>query len=262
MPDPVLARSFGDRLVAEFATAVEAVLGSSVAVVAAPFGEGPGWIVRMALSGPLSGTMAVSIGDADVAALVQRVLGNDDPPDDASIVDLLREMWTQAVSALGLKDPFNGVKAVVSTPETGAPGPDGVGAYELTLGEGAPLRLSVAGEVTVAPVAVAVAEPVAKTTALAVPESAHDANARLEVVLDIDLPLVVRFGRTLMSIKALADLGPGSIVDMGRSPDEPVEMLIGDRVIARGEVVVVGGNYGVRIMDLVSSVERVRAVGR
>jgi flagellar motor switch protein FliN/FliY len=250
MPDPVLARSFGDGLVAEFATAVEAVLGSSVEVTAAPFGEGPGWIVRMALSGPLRGSIAVWIGDADVAALVHRVLGNDGPPDDASIVDLLREMWTQAASAVGLKDPFNGVKAVVSTPETGVPDPDGVAAYELALGEGASLRLSVAGEVTVAPVAVAV------------PDSAQDANARLELVLDIDLPLVVRFGRTLMSIKALADLGPGSIVDMARSPDEPVEILIGDRVIARGEVVVVSGNYGVRIMDLVSSVERVRAVTR
>jgi flagellar motor switch protein FliN/FliY len=110
----------------------------------------------------------------------------------------------------------------------------------------------------VAPVAAAATA----ATAMVVADPVNNPNARLEVVLDIDLPLVVRFGRTLMSIKALADLGPGSIVDMGRSPDEPVEMLIGDRVIARGEVVVVGGNYGVRIMDLVSSVERVRAVGR
>jgi flagellar motor switch protein FliN/FliY len=258
MPDPVLARSFANGLVAEFAAAVEAALGSSVEVTAGAFVEGPGWIARMTLSGPLRGTIGVWIGDADVTALVQRVLGNDDPPDAPSIVDLLREMWTQAASAVGLKEPFNGVKAVVSTPETGVPDPNGVVAYELKLGDGAPLRLSVAGAVAAAPVAVAVV----KATAVAVPESAGDANARLDVVLDIDLPLVVRFGRTSMSIKVLADLGPGSIVDMARSPDEPVEVLIGDRVIARGEVVVVGGNYGVRILDLVSSVERVRAVAR
>jgi flagellar motor switch protein FliN len=47
---------------------------------------------------------------------------------------------------------------------------------------------------------------------------------------------------------------------MGRSPDEPVEMLVGNRVLARGEVVVVGGHYGVRIMDLVSPAERARAM--
>ena len=60
---------------------------------------------------------------------------------------------------------------------------------------------------------------------------------RLDAVLDVDLPLVVRFGRAVMPLRALADLGPGSVVDMGRSPDEPVELLVGDRLIARGEVV-------------------------
>jgi flagellar motor switch protein FliN/FliY len=47
---------------------------------------------------------------------------------------------------------------------------------------------------------------------------------------------------------------------MGRTPDEPVQMLVGDRVIARGEVVVVSGNYGIRITDLVSPADRVRAL--
>jgi flagellar motor switch protein FliN/FliY len=89
---------------------------------------------------------------------------------------------------------------------------------------------------------------------------ASSTDAKLEVVLDIDLPLIVRFGKTSMSLKALADLGPGSIVDIGRSPDAPVEILVGERVIALGEVVVVAGNYGVRILDLVTSVERVRTL--
>jgi flagellar motor switch protein FliN/FliY len=91
--------------------------------------------------------------------------------------------------------------------------------------------------------------------------TAAGADARrdnLDVVLDIDLPLVVRFARTTMSIRALSTLGPGSIVDMERSPDEPVQVLVGDRVIARGEVVVVGGNYGVRITELMGASERAR----
>ena len=73
---------------------------------------------------------------------------------------------------------------------------------------------------------------------------------RLDAVLDVDLPLVVRFGRAIMPLRALADLGPGSVIDMGRSPDEPVELLVGERLVARGEVVIVGGNYGVRITEL------------
>jgi flagellar motor switch protein FliN/FliY len=78
-------------------------------------------------------------------------------------------------------------------------------------------------------------------------------DARLDAVLDVDLPLVVRFGRAIMPLRALADLGPGSVIDMGRSPDEPVELLVGDRLIARGEVVIVGGNYGVRITELAAT---------
>lgn len=79
---------------------------------------------------------------------------------------------------------------------------------------------------------------------------------RLDAVLDVDLPLVVRFGRAVMPLRALADLGPGSVVDMGRSPDESVELLVGDRIVARGEVVIVAGNYGVRITELVGGAKR------
>src|ERR1043165_7967647 len=81
----------------------------------------------------------------------------------------------------------------------------------------------------------------------ALPQAQSD---RLDAVLDVELPLVVRFGRAVMPLRALADLGPGSVVDMGRSPDDPVELLVGERLIARGEVVIVGGNYGVRITEL------------
>jgi flagellar motor switch protein FliN/FliY len=108
--------------------------------------------------------------------------------------------------------------------------------------------------VVVAPAPVAIkSEP-----AVRIPELVP--NDALDAVLDMELPLVVRFARTVMSLKALSGLGPGSIVDMERSPDEPVQMLVGDRVIARGEVVVVGGHYGVRVTDLVSSSERARAL--
>jgi flagellar motor switch protein FliN len=74
-------------------------------------------------------------------------------------------------------------------------------------------------------------------------------------VLGVELPLVVRFGRTVMPLRAIADLAPGAVIDMGRSPEEPVDVLVGDRLIARGEVVVVGGNYGVRITALASGPE-------
>lgn len=83
---------------------------------------------------------------------------------------------------------------------------------------------------------------------------------RLDVILDIELPLVVRFGRTELPLKILTRLGPGSVIDLARSPEEPVEVLVSNRVVARGEVVVVSGNYGVRILDVVSPTERIRSM--
>lgn len=88
----------------------------------------------------------------------------------------------------------------------------------------------------------------------------HIPESRIEVILDIDLPVVVRFGHTELALRTLTRLGPGSVIDLGRSPDDPVEIMVSDRVIARGEVVVVGGNYGIRILDVVSPSERVRSM--
>jgi len=84
-------------------------------------------------------------------------------------------------------------------------------------------------------------------------------DERLETVLDFDLPIVVRFGRSVMPLKALAGLGPGAMIDLGRSPDQPVEIVMGDKVLALGEVVVVGGNYGVRVTELTGHKASVRA---
>ena len=85
-------------------------------------------------------------------------------------------------------------------------------------------------------------------------------ESRIDVILDIDLPVIVRFGHTELPLRALTRLGPGSVIDLGRSPDDPVEIMVSDRVIARGEVVVVGGNYGIRILDVVSTSERMRSM--
>jgi flagellar motor switch protein FliN/FliY len=83
----------------------------------------------------------------------------------------------------------------------------------------------------------------------------------LDVILDIELPLTVRFGRAEMTLQALTQVGPGSVIDLDRSPDEPVEVLINEKVIARGEVVVVAGNYGVRVTEVTSAADRIRSLG-
>ena len=91
------------------------------------------------------------------------------------------------------------------------------------------------------------------------PAAQHPSD-RIDVILDIDLPLVVRFGRTELPLKSVTRLGPGSLIDLGRTPDEPVEILVSNQVVARGEVVIVSGSYGVRILEVVSARDRLRSM--
>jgi flagellar motor switch protein FliN/FliY len=63
-----------------------------------------------------------------------------------------------------------------------------------------------------------------------------------------------------VSLEALSKLGPGSLVELSRQPDDPVDVLINGRLVARGEVVVVAGNYGVRVTQVVSADERLRTL--
>lgn len=82
----------------------------------------------------------------------------------------------------------------------------------------------------------------------------------MDVLLDLELPVSVSFGRTELPIKEVLKLTTGSIVELDRGLSEPVEVVVNNCVIARGEVVVVEGNYGVRIQHIVSRLDRLRSL--
>ncbi|MCL2101365.1 MAG: flagellar motor switch protein FliN [Fibromonadales bacterium] len=83
-------------------------------------------------------------------------------------------------------------------------------------------------------------------------------NKALDLLMDIELPIAIELGRAQMSLKRILELGPGAIVEMDRLAGEPVDILINGKVVARGEVVVVDENFGVRIKELVSPEERLK----
>lgn len=72
----------------------------------------------------------------------------------------------------------------------------------------------------------------------------------IPVLLDLDLPVVISLGRARVPIRDLLRLSTGSVVELDRTVSEPVDITINDSVIARGEIVVVEGNYGVRIQTV------------
>lgn len=78
----------------------------------------------------------------------------------------------------------------------------------------------------------------------------------IERLLDVELDIVVRFGVTNVPLRDIVRLGVGSMVELNRPVDEPVELLVNGRPLARGEVVVIDGYYGVRITEIRPSTER------
>lgn len=86
-------------------------------------------------------------------------------------------------------------------------------------------------------------------------------NSRtLDLLLEVELPVSVSFGRAHLPLKDVLKLNSGSIVELNRSISEPVDIIVNNCVIARGEVVVVEGNYGVRIKQIISKEERLRTL--
>ncbi|HEX9011259.1 MAG TPA: flagellar motor switch protein FliN [Holophagaceae bacterium] len=83
----------------------------------------------------------------------------------------------------------------------------------------------------------------------------------LDLLLDIQLPVVVRMGQTEMQMGELLKLTPGSILELNRSADAPVELLVNGKLIAKGEVVVVDGNFAFRITEIESRANRIRSLG-
>jgi flagellar motor switch protein FliN/FliY len=89
-------------------------------------------------------------------------------------------------------------------------------------------------------------------------DGAAEPNARrLALLLDVNLDISVELGRSRMSIQDLLGLGPGSVIELDKLAGEPLDILVNDRLIARGEAVVMNDKFGVRITDIVNPTERV-----
>jgi flagellar motor switch protein FliN/FliY len=82
----------------------------------------------------------------------------------------------------------------------------------------------------------------------------------IEALMDLDLPVIIELGRTTMFIRDILELSPGSIVELNKLSGEPVDLYINDKRFARGEVVVIDENFGIRITDLVKVEDRIRSL--
>ena len=226
---------------------------------------GPVAALTFRLTKGIGGVGAWILPGSQGLAVARRLLGEE--PGELSAPgpeeeDALRELANQAAGALA-----SGLTGLLGTPvgfeapearwiPMGGPGLPEVGpavvlALQTVLG-----RLSTETWL-VLPRTAFKSAPVVETLP-ALPEAPAPRNGNgIELLLDIALPVTVELGRTRMVIRDILHLAPGSVLELDKLAGEPVDILINDKSIARGEVVVVDENFGVRLTSIVTPTERV-----
>ena len=91
-------------------------------------------------------------------------------------------------------------------------------------------------------------------------ERASVTGGRFDLLLEVELEAVVRFGSRSLELRDLLELGPGDVVELDRQVSDPVDLIIGDKIVARGEVVLVDGNFGLRVTEVAEPVCRLESL--
>ncbi len=232
------------RVLTELPRAISAMCETSASKRPATSAVQDGFVVSVLGTGAVHGELRLYFDRAGAAAFVKAVSGSAIEPNDTVIAERLKELCGRVSGTVDPQRP--GAAFIVSGAAVAAhipPAAHGAAIDIVVKGLEQVLRVSAEGALEWA------ASPASRSE-----------GKTLDVIMDIDLPLVVRFGRTELPLKMLTTLGPGSVIDLGRAPDDPVEVLISNRVVARGEVVIVAGSYGVRVHDVVSPAERARSL--
>lgn len=92
-------------------------------------------------------------------------------------------------------------------------------------------------------------------------DSAKDESENLDLLLDIPLEITIELGRTKMLINDLLKLGQGSVIELTKEAGDTLEILANNRLVAKGDVVVVNKKYGIRLTEVISPMERVEKLG-
>ncbi len=82
----------------------------------------------------------------------------------------------------------------------------------------------------------------------------------LALLLDVELEVALRFGSREMPLGEILDLGPGDVVELDRQVADPVDLIVGDKIVARGEVMLVNGNFGLRVTEVAAPRKRLESI--
>jgi flagellar motor switch protein FliN/FliY len=224
-----------------------------------PAAESDLWAVVTA-SGGLRGEMTLRLPAATALHLAQALMSEPPTPDaeltadykDAAI-ELLRQV--SGIVSSAAKARWGEVQLRV---ELGAAAPSwpAAASFWVQAGEEGPTGMVLEFALSASFVAElrvekkAPEKPVVESPApVAAPDLAEGTGA-LGMLLDVQLTMTMRFGSRQLLLREVLDLSPGAVVELNRRVQEPVDLLLDGRLVARGEVVVIDGNYGLRVTDV------------
>ncbi|HYL96132.1 MAG TPA: flagellar motor switch protein FliN [Terriglobales bacterium] len=236
----------------------------------APAGEGDLWALCVS-SGGLRGELSLRLSPAATLRIAQIFMSEPATPEAVpsdihreAVVEFFRQVAGLVASAL---KPRWGEVQLRIDPATGAAswpaassswlqaGDEGPGAILVELHLSAAILAALrAGRAESTPQAaepapVQAAIPSAAAPSSAVPSS-EAADGKLDLLMDVELAMTLRFGGRRLSLREILELSPGSVVELDRQVHEPVDVLLDGRLVARGEVVVMDGNYGLRVTEV------------
>lgn len=85
-------------------------------------------------------------------------------------------------------------------------------------------------------------------------------GANYDLLLEVEMSATVRFGSREIELGELLELGPGDVVELDRQVSDPVDLIVGDKIVARGEVVLINGNFGLRVTEVAEPTRRLESI--
>lgn len=155
--------------------------------------------------------------------------------------EVVASLWTEILSAIGVR--LGGSLRPVHTVAGQQPEP-----FSLSLGN-VTVALGLLPEPSLREASVEGAQA-----------SAPGLHGNYDLLLEVELDAMIRFGAREMEIGDLLELGAGDVVELDRQITDPVDLIVGDKIIARGEVVLVNGNFGLRVTDVAEPMRRLESI--
>jgi flagellar motor switch protein FliN/FliY len=225
----------------------------------APDGSEPVRIM-LALSGSLKGEVHLEFHRAAAGLLASKLLGHQGEEFGAEQSEALLKMVRAGAGEFQAALAPDYGEFTITVSSSSEPPPDLVNCEEITVTNENTNRASIL--MYFSPLLAEALSPNSKNPNKAVnPESAMPGAAKevipdqvnLDLVMDVELNVTLRFGQRQLTLREVLDLTTGSVIELDRQVEEPVELLLENKVIARGEAVVIDGNYGLRVTEVLKA---------